>query len=434
MRRLTAAVLTSLALWSAVSLRGAAVYAQRLDPVLLEQFLADPLADQPRDPALPQPAVERPLSPLELYTLEQTLDALNQQAQALLAAGEVGPAFELWRREVRLRRVLGSAAELIAIERVAPLAWNNQRSVDVRLLTQRLREIWAETAAQPEPDEARLERLLTLFTVLRDEEGVIGVTQQLADRAAARGDGTTQRQRLAALGDAYLAWFEFDKAAAVFERLVADVAGQNRPAQEQVLLQQLIYSYQQNSRYAEAIPYQQRLLGLYRGSNLAESEVPLEIAIARNYRALENYPQAVEYYQLAYRTAQQLEQYGYSSEVLQDLGELYRSLDQFDDAITMYNLLVRIEQQSYNHYGILYAYDQLGQIYQTLGDRENALVAFRSGLAFAESLDYRQDYFQTQIEKTESGEIEDAETESGDSTGASEAEDQAGETNPAVDP
>ncbi|MEO0541318.1 MAG: tetratricopeptide repeat protein, partial [Cyanobacteria bacterium P01_A01_bin.105] len=250
----------------------------------------------------------------------------------------------------------------------------------------------------------QLERLLTLLIELRDEDTVVAITQQLADQAAARGDGRAQRQYLTDLGETYLDWFEFDQAATVYEQLVEDVASRqpSAPEQAQQLLQQLIYSYQQSERYADAIPYQQRLLGLYREAMLPESEVALAIAIARNYRALANYSRAIEYYQLAYRTAQQLEQYGYSSTVLQDLGALYRDLDQPRDAIAMYNLLIRVEQQSYNHYGILLAYDQLGQLYRILADPDNALVAFRAGLAFAEALDYRQDYFQTQITELES--------------------------------
>ena len=391
-----AGFLVALWLWG---MGGPVAQAQRLDPDQLQEFLSDPLADRPRDPALPQPAVDRSLSPLELYQLDETLDNIDARAEVLLdseVAEAADDAFDLWLREVRLRRVLGRDAELTALERVVPLAWNNQRGQAIQLLTQRLRVIWNNTT-QSEAIAVDLERLLELFVILRDENAVIAITRGLADQAAAQGDGITQRQRLAELGEAYLAWFEFDKAATVYASLVNDAAIRTSPVQERALLEQLIYSYQQNQRYEAAIPHQERLLGLYRTAGLAESEVPLGIAIARNYRTLENYPRAVEYYQLAYRTAQQLQQYGYSSEVLQDLGALYRDLEQFRDAITMYNLLVRVEQQSYNHYGILLAYDQLGQIYTELDEPENALVAYRAGLAFAEALNHRQDYFQAQI-------------------------------------
>ncbi|MEO1592561.1 MAG: hypothetical protein AAFU71_14905 [Cyanobacteria bacterium J06632_22] len=389
-------LLAALLLWGS---HGSASYAQRLDPNQLQQFLSSPLVDRPRDPALPQPEVDRSLSPLELYQLGETLDNLDARAQALLDSEEEGAtdeAFELWLREVRLRRVLGLEAELTALERVIPVVWNNQRGPELQLLTQRLRVIW-NNATQSEAIAVDVERLLALFIMVRDEAAVIDITQGLADQAAARGDGVTQRQHLADLGAAYLAWFEFDKAAGVYESLVADAAIRNSPAQERTLLAQLIYSYQQNDRYAAAIPHQQRLLGLYRAADLADAEVPVGIAIARNYRAVADYPRAVEYYQLAYRTAQQLQQYGYSSEVLQDLGDLYRDLGQLRDAITIYNLLVRVEQQSYNHYGILLAYDELGQIYTALNELDNARVAFQAGLAFAEALDYRQEYFQAQL-------------------------------------
>ncbi|PZO33549.1 MAG: hypothetical protein DCF17_21795 [Shackletoniella antarctica] len=92
--------------------------AQVLCPELRFPFLADPLQDQPRDPLLPNPPVQRPLSPLELHDLEQDLDQLALEAAALDQAGELADARQLWRREIRLRRLLGIEPELAAIDRV----------------------------------------------------------------------------------------------------------------------------------------------------------------------------------------------------------------------------------------------------------------------------------------------------------------------------
>ncbi|NEP16103.1 MAG: tetratricopeptide repeat protein [Leptolyngbya sp. SIO4C1] len=385
------------------------VWAQRLDPAVRDSFLSDPLTASPRDPLLPELKVERPLSPLELYALEQELDALNQEAQTLLAAGQPMAAFEQWRREVRLRRLLGTEAELAAIERIAPLAWSAQQSVDLQLLALRLRQIWQpqladkvvldldETpTASPLGDE-QLVRLASVFQTLRDGNAAIAIYQQLVERA---GRPTVRLARLTQLAGLQQQWFRFAAAAENYQTLAAAA---DDAEQQMEFLKQLAYSAQQAEDYAQAIAAQTQLLRRYRQLGLAEQEAPVEIAIAQNYRRLRQFEPALTYYRLAYRTAQQLAQFGYSATVLKELGELYVERGQLNEAITMYNLLVRVEQQSYNYYGVMHAYDQLGQIYRTQGNVANAIAAFEAGLRFAEQLDYQQDYFREQLSALRTG-------------------------------
>ena len=369
-------------------------YAQRLDPELKASFLADPLSDNPRDPLLPTPAVERDLSPLEILDLEAGLTRLDQEARILLRGDDVDEAFERWMREARLQRFFGVDAELEALERISQFAWDAQRSTEVRLLSARVRQLLPTI----EEDEARLTQIAGISETLRDTTTTAAAYRQLAALAAEQGDGVTQRQRLEQLAAFHLEWFEFPEAATVYEQLLADATARNAVEQQIAYLEEVIYSYQSNESYAQAIQAQTDLLALYRSEGQVEREPALEVAIARNYRALNQPENAIDYYRLAYSTAQRLQQYGYSSTVLQDLGELYTSLNRYEDAVSMYNLLVNVEQQSYNHYGIMDAYDHLGQIYRSQGDKTNARVAFTAGLAFAEALDYRQDYFQEQIE------------------------------------
>ncbi|MEO1447061.1 MAG: hypothetical protein AAFV46_12660, partial [Cyanobacteria bacterium J06635_11] len=126
---------------------GLPAQAQQVSPERRNAFLSDPLTAVPRDPLLPVLAVDRAYSPLELSELTRQLDRLNQNAQQLLANGQPEQAFELWLREVRLRRVLGPAEEFVAIRRVAAIAWEQQRAVAVQLLTLRTREIWQTVGA-----------------------------------------------------------------------------------------------------------------------------------------------------------------------------------------------------------------------------------------------------------------------------------------------
>lgn len=396
--------------------------AQSIDPQLRQNFLSDPLTTTPRDPLLPSPGVEGPLSPLERSQLSQSLDELNQEAEQRLATGQVDAAFEIWLRELNLRRALGRSAELAAISRVGSIAWEQERPVEVQLLTLRLREV--VTAAQfegngaeadgdeadrgkaededglaPPLEEAQLETVAQTFRVLRAVDDAIAAYEQLAQRAADRGDGLAQRQQLNILAQIHLEWFRFADAAEVYRRLLADARIQNSLEQQEFYLIQLAYSYQQGDSLTNAVRAQTDLLTLYQSQERVEQYPPLELAIARNYRSLNRPNDAIAYYRAAYAAAQQLQQFSFSSQVLQDLGQLYTAQGNLADALLAYNLLVKAEQQAYNTYGEMNAYDAIGQLQKSQGNQFEALQAFERGLVLANRLSYRQDYFTEQIEQ-----------------------------------
>ena len=87
----------------------------------LEEFY-NPLEITTPDPLLPYSVEERPLTPLERLRLTAALEQLNQQAAAKLAAGDRLGAFEIWNRELRLRRALGYLEEVKALSRVGAIA------------------------------------------------------------------------------------------------------------------------------------------------------------------------------------------------------------------------------------------------------------------------------------------------------------------------
>ena len=374
------------------------VYGQRLDPVLLDAFLTDPLEADPRDPLLPTTVVDRPLSPLELYNLELELFRLDEQARALLLTEQPNEAFALWMQEVQLRRVFGLEAELEALTRIAQQAWNAQRAQEIRLMAVRLERIWVA-----EKETATLEQVETIAAIaqtLRTRDLSTEIYQQLLVMTA--DDEVAQQEWFVVLASHYLQWFDFANAARLYTDLAATAKIQGNVLEQTQYLKDLIFSYQESKEITQALPVQTELLLLYRTTGQYEREPPLEIDIARNFRAIDGDAQAVDYYNLAYVTAQGLQLYGHVSTVLKELGDLYAEQGLTNEALTMYNLLVRAEQQAYNQHGILVAYDRLGQLYLESGDPGNALVAFRAGLAFAESLSYRQPYFTEQVARLSS--------------------------------
>lgn len=405
-------------------LAGAPAAAQQVSPQIRQYFLSDPLKTQPRDPFLPTLKVDRPLSPLELSALAGRIDALDSEAQQFFVAGQADNAFLLWRRVIRLRRVLGPVEEFNTIAKVAQLAWDAQRPADVQLLTLRTREIWeavqAELGVAPkdkpfgsgaEPsasDPARLlvsgqsasdittlNALAQTFTTLRDVDSAVQVYDTLIAISDRQGiDSTAQRRSLAEL---HLQWFQFSDAANIYLELLKTARASGDQNAEVAYLERLAYSYQQAPSLTNAVIAQSNLISLYQARG-EEKELPeLLLATAQNYRTLNQSNNAIAYYRSAYSAAQRLEQFSVSARVLKGLGSLYQSLNLNSQALDAYSLLVPVEQQAYNTYGVMQAYDSIGQVQRSLGNSLEALKAFEQGLALANQLGLPEDYFRTQI-------------------------------------
>ncbi|MGC1219936.1 MAG: hypothetical protein WA883_20890 [Phormidesmis sp.] len=395
--------------------------AQQVNPLLRQEFLANPLASEPRDPLLPVLGVDREYSPLEKRAIAANLNQLNQEAQVQLAAGNPDEAFAIWRREIKLRRVLGTQAELAVIQQVSPVAWGQQRTTDVQLLTLRTREIWdvirtslgvevedelgdsnpssptnSPISGAPTADIALLSEIAQTFVTLRDIDSAVDVYQQIIRLSAGRDQDQTAQQ--IALAELHLEWFQFAEAANLYLQLLNQARAQNDAASEQAYLERLVYGYQQADALLNAVRAQTDLLAIYQAQGEAEKLPELLLAIAQNYRALNLPTNAIEYYRVAYSTAQRSGQFSFSARVLQELGALYQAIALTDDALGAYTLLVLVEGQAYNDYGIMNAYDSIGQLQRRQGNALEALKAFEKALVIANRLGLREDYFVDQIE------------------------------------
>ena len=395
--------------------------AQQISPELRQTFLEDPLSSETRDPLLPVLTAERDYSPLERQAIAESLDQLNQRASDLYISGQVDAAFTQWRREIKLRRVLGPAQEFAVIAQVAELAWRRQRGTDVQLLTLRTREIWEATqvalgvedleeafdeasdpqdspvSGAPTADVNFLNDLAQTFVTLRDHESSVEVYVQIArSKQSELGEGSVAER--VDLAELHLDWFEFAEATNIYLELLNAARAQKDSDREQVYLERLAYTYQQAGSLLNATRAQTDLLALYQAKGEDEKLPELLIAIAQNYRQLNLHTSAIDYYRAAYRAAQRSRQFSFSAQVLKELGSLYESLALTDEAIGAYALLVPVEQQAYNDYGIMNAHDKLGQLQRRQGNDLEALKAFSRGLVIANRLGIREAYFVEQIE------------------------------------
>ncbi|MGF1519826.1 MAG: hypothetical protein ACFCVB_18765 [Nodosilinea sp.] len=370
--------------------------AQVLRPELRFPFLADPLQDQPRDPLLPNPPVPRPLSPLELYDLEQDLDQMALEAAALDQAGELADARQLWRREIRLRRLLGIEPELAAIDRVGRVLRDRTATQDLQLYTVRLDEIRAELTLPADRD--RLEDMAATYVILGAVEAAAEIHRALADAALQSGDRADQRQQLEILAELRADWFNFSEAAQVYGELVALAEGNGLRDDEIRYLGLQAENLEQAQEFEGAIALQQRLLALYQAdASLWPQIAPLQHQVAHNYRTLGDLDTASRQYQAAYTNAIDQGQLEVASNAIADLAEIYQTLGRQADVVYLYEQLLLVFQQAHSAYGMMAAYDQLGQVYEQLGATPSALAAYREGLVLARVLGNRQAYFEAQI-------------------------------------
>ncbi len=385
---------------------GEAAQAQSSDsspPTSTPSALDNPLAPDLSDPLLPNLIVERPLSLQEQQALRVSLEQLRRQGQRQYDAGDTPKAFEIWLRELRLRRVLGPKDEVAALSRVGGVAWEENQTLEIRAISDRLEEIEEEIRAQPSPDYGLLLQVADAYKALRSRDQAIAAYMTIIQQARQREDVATEAAALEALGEVHLVWFNYEQAVPVYENLLAVRQTQQDAAGEQQALEKLAIVYDETDRFGDAVATRQRLVQRYRQLGELAQVPPLKIAIASDYQRLGRLNGAVRSYQEAIAAAQRVGYLGYAAEAARGLADLYVSVERPQDALTVYRLLVDIERQAYNTYGMMEAFDQMGQIHRRQGQNEQAIASFRKGLELAQQLSYQTDYFNEQIQALNTG-------------------------------
>ncbi|MCS6791961.1 MAG: tetratricopeptide repeat protein [Oscillatoriaceae bacterium SKW80] len=354
------------------------------------------------DPLLPPMSKKRSLTPEEKLTLEKSLDELYSQAEAQLLAGNISQAFQIWNRELLLRRYLDPLAEVQALTRVGKIALARERTLEVQVISQRLQVIKLQAQSKPPIEPQLLQALGDAFVSLLAREPAVEIYQQILANAKATGDISAQIVALNTLAQLELNGLNFAKAAAAYEELIA-LKQKNESIQdtldEEFYLKQLAFIYQQTKEHQKSINIRTKLIKHYLARQNPLPVPALQIAIAADYEALGRLATAAQTYQEAYTLAWSLEQFAYAAEALQKLATLLRTQNKLDEAIQVYQTLLLVEQRSFNTFGLMNIYDQLGQIYLARQAYTEALVAFQRGLDIAKQLNYQEEYFTRQIQE-----------------------------------
>lgn len=393
---------------AAILFNSSLTLAESKKPIPPDKFPPSPLEITTPDPLLPRlPKDKQSLTLEERQKLEPALDALNQEAGVKLQAGEQVAAFEIWNRELRLRRFLGSLAEVQALSRVGAIAWKENDSPEVQYITQRLQAIQKQAESQKTTTEIDLQLWRSLgeaYQNVRSPKLALEAYNQVLLVVRQQKNPTALVEILKTIGELHLSWFDYRKAAPIYEELLSLATSQGERVNEVTYLQRLADIYEQTKQPQQSLNVLNKLAEIYVNENNLTEIPELKLAIASDYESLAKKDpnlllEAFKNYQEAYTTAWQLQEYVRAGQALQKLIALYRSQGQTDAALQASQILVQTQAQAANFYGMMQAYDQIGQLYLERKEFPQALTAFKKGLELAQQLKHEEAYFTGQIEK-----------------------------------
>ena len=387
--------------------------------VLAQTEKFNPLESTESDPLLPPKEIDRPLTSLEKKRIRKTTIILHNQAQSELAAGNKDKAFSFWYRELRLQRALGTIEEITALGRVGEIAWQQNFSQELNIISDRLLAIQQKIAIENTINIQLLDKLVQAYQQVRDLDRAVVIYQQILQNIRQEDNPQEEQKILEILGKLYLDRFDYTQAANTYEELLKLVQTQqpknslnvdnsvskskinSNYLKEKFYLNRLVEIYNKLSQPDKAIEIKERLLKKYLDEQKTEQLAALNISLATDYQTLKQPEKAQKYYEDAFTLAWSLQQFALAEESLQKLALLYQEYQQLNSALKIYQELIKVEQKAYNYYNLMNTYAQIGQIYEQLNNDLQALNAYIKGLELATSLNYRVDYFQQKIEQLE---------------------------------
>ncbi len=388
------------------------------------------------DPLLPLAVFQnqRSLSPLELRQLNQDIEKLQAEGETQFQSGNRPQAFDIWLRELRLRRYLDVLAEVKALGRVGSVAWEERETSTVRVITERLQQIeqsLPNLSLKPTDEVVLQQSLGQAYEQVRVTELATAIYNQELARSRETGDTATQELALTTIAELYFKDLNFPAAIANYQSVLALLrqARPNTPLQpprrsltthnfsqritpedpigkpltEMEVLTQLAYLYGKNQQYAEVITTTEAMIALQMKAGQPAPIPALKAAIAQQYQTLQQMDQAMATWQEVYNLSIGLQQYSYAADALHALAAYYQSQNQLEMALGLYQYLLDVEVRGDNLVGQMEALDQMGQIYRLQKNYPQAVVTFQRGLAIAQRISYRQDYFAAQLDQASQG-------------------------------
>ena len=357
-----------------------------LTPTAIAQPI-DPLQIDRSDPLIPKGYGRRQLSSFEKYRLQKEIAKLDKNATTELKLNNVDLAKKLWYRRLRLSRVLGTQAEVKALGKVGAIAWQENLGEDVRNIAARLEAIHAAEATNNK-SSVLLNELAVAYESIKYLDKAVDIYQHLATNPNHKNKANDK------LGELYLALFDYDRAAKIYQTKLANATSQK---EQKTIVLTLVEIYDRNGQTNKSIEAKEQLLKYHSGEKQPKEISALKIEIAQDYETLRQVQKAIEFYQQAFDLAFKNQLLAIASDALERIGKLQEQ-ENIAQAIETYNRLIAIQQQSYNYYGLINTYDILGKIYLK-SNQNKAKHFFQRGLDTAITLDYKVEYFRDRLTK-----------------------------------
>lgn len=356
------------------------------------------------DPLLPNPTLQRSLSPLERRAIQETIVQLDQEAQALLAADQGDQAFEQWFRVLNLQRALGRSEEIKGLGYVGAYAWEQGRNEDLQIITDRLHTLEATFRQTPQ-------QLLSIdamalgaaYQQVRDLNAAQGFYKFQLDIAQTQQDSTATQAVLEQLVQVH--WGALQYALAVkytqqqLELLRSFPVTPENLEEERSLLVSLAFLAKQSGDSEIEISALEEAIALTLDLGIPEEAPALLTTLATAQQETGESDLAIRNYKRAYRFAQENQQFESAQNILLSLGQLQEQEEKPQDAIQTYELLRQVYRYSSNLLGLLDNYDRLGQLYLHVQQPTKAREQFQQGLILAKRLRYREAEFESSLQQ-----------------------------------
>lgn len=361
-----------------------------------------PLAIPQNDPLLPSDNIERELSPLEKKRIKAEIARLGTEAQKKLEQGQQKEAFKLWFRQLRLYRAISQLEEITTLGRVGSIAWQANLREELKVITQRLNDIYQELNWQNKLTQESKELLISLatsFKQVRHLDSAIAIYNRLLIQARQANDLQLEIKYLTTLGKLYLDKFDYVQAANIYEELLSIVNNSSARKNLDFYLNQLIKIYSYTKQPQQAILIKKQLINYYLSQKNNQQIGKLQISLGDDYQSVGETELAIKSYQEANILSESLQQLAITGEALDKLANIYQKQEQYLLAIQTYQKLLNVENRAYDSYGMIDTYEKLGKIYLIIEDDRQALLAFTEALKLAKSINYQIEYFTDLIYK-----------------------------------
>ncbi len=348
--------------------------------------ISSPLAEPIVDPLIPQPEVERPLSPLEILRIEEGIDQLRQEGMVLWEQEQPELAFEKWYRQLRLQQILPDRrAEIEDLGNIGAIAWESNRVEDARNIQARLESI---AAAELPENEDLLVPIAFAYEQLRSpKQAIVLYRKQLRII-----DKPFKPDLLRTIARLSIDWLDYEEAAIAYER-IQRLDGLTIEDQET-----LAWLYDELRQPEKAVKVKRELTPFYLQDQQLEQLIVTYLGIADDYRQLQEYREAVEFAEAAFTLAWGSLYLEFAEDSLELLAQIYLDREKLDFATQVYTQLLIAQRQSYNRFGMMETYAKLAQLYERQNNFSDALLAWQQGLAIAKELNHNISLFTEAIE------------------------------------